>query len=220
MKKLSALFFVCAIIACNKSIVTLTPLSSLNIINTVPNSPGAMLSAYSNTVFPGSYGQFGLIATTNPQIYVWPSGDSTHPYYNSSLSAVNGGIYSLYLIGTDPQTNTLLFKDTIPSYADSLMGARFINLSPDSGPLTIDFTDTAVHPLVSSLSYKSITSFKTLPAVSAIINNGGYNFEMRDTAGNVLFTLNLAAVMFKNVTIVANGSVTGGTFSAFTVNNY
>jgi hypothetical protein len=220
MTKLTGLLFFCALIACNKTTVNLTPLSSMTIVNAVPGSPGAMLAAYSSPVYPGSYGQFGLIVTSNPLIYVWPTGDSTHPYYNSSLSAVNGGIYSLYLTGTDPQTNTLLFKDTIPSYSDSLMGTRFINLSSDSGPLTFDFMDTAVHPLVSNLSYKSITSFKTLPAGSAIINNGGYNFEVRDTAGNILFTLNQAAVTFKNVTIVTSGLVGDGSFSAFTVNNY
>ena len=222
MKNLILIFFGCAMfaVACNKSTVNLTPLSSLEIINTVPNSPGAMLFSNPNAVPSGAYGQFGLLAGNNAQIYVWPTGDSLHPYYNSPLSAVNGGIYSLYLIGNDPQTNTLLFKDTIPSYADSSMGTRFINLSSDAGPLTIDFLDTAVHPMVSNLLYKSITPFYKLPANSDIINNGGYNFEIRDTAGNVLYTQNQSAVTFKNVTIVTNGLVADGSFSAFIVNNY
>ena len=221
MKNLLLSFLALPIIftACEKSTVTLTPLSSLNVINTVPGSPGAQLAAYSNAVPYGSYGQFGLLAGTNTLIYVWPTSDSTTPYYNNTIDAGNGGIYSLYLIGTQ-KNDAILMKDTIPSYADSVMGARFINLSSDAGPLTIDFMDTAVHPIVSGLQYRSITQFYKLPAVSAVTNNGGYSFEIRDTAGNVLYTLNQAAVTYKNVTIVTNGLVADGSFSAFAVNNY
>jgi hypothetical protein len=204
--------------ACNKSTVNLTPLSSLEIINSVPGSPGAQLSSNPNAVGYSSYGQFGLLAGNSAQVYVWPTGDSLHPYYNSSLAAVNGGIYSLYLISNNPQQNTLLLKDTIPSYTDSSMGIRFINLSPDAGPVNIDIAGTANGSTVPSLPYTSITSFNKFAANAA--NSGGYNFEIRNAADSLLTTYTQNIVYFKNVTIVINGMLADGSFAAFTVNNY
>jgi len=204
--------------ACNKSTFNLTPLSSLEIVNTVPASPGARLFGNPNAVAYGSYGQFGLLAGNNAQIYVWPTGDSLHPYYNSNLAAVNGGIYSLYLTGTDPQKNTLLLKDTIPSYSDSSMGIRFINLSPDSGPVNINIAGAANGSSVPSLPYTSITSFMTFSANSA--NSGGYNFEIRNASDSLLAAYSQNIIPFKNVTIVINGMLSDGSFAAFTVNNY
>jgi hypothetical protein len=205
--------------SCTKSNVVFSPLSSLEIVNTVPNSPGAQLFGLPNAVAYGSYGQFGLIASNSTQIYVWPTGDSAMPYYNTTIAAVNGGIYSLYLTGPS-QNNAILMKDTIPSYTDSICGIRFINLSPDSKPVSVNIAGLPSGSLVSSLAYTSITAFNKLPAGNVAITNG-YTFEIRNAADStLLITYQQSVLPYKNQTIVFNGLEADMSFKAFTVNNY
>jgi hypothetical protein len=202
---------------CKKNTLNPIPLSSVEIVNTVANSPGAQLNSNTNIVVYNSYGQFGLPAGANTSIYVFPVGDSTNPYYYTTLSLVNGGIYSLYLSGNN-QNTALLFRDTIPSYSDSVMGIRFINLSSDSGPVNVNVMGAANGSTVPSLNFQAITSFQTFSVNAA--NSGGYTFEIRNVADSVLSTYSQVPFPFKNITIVFSGLVGDGTFSAFTVNNY
>lgn len=221
MKKINLILFACSIalmlISCSKSSVKTTPLASLEIVNAVINSPGANLGSNPNTVYPGSYGQFGLIAG-NSAIYVWPVGDSSQPYFNNNVTTVNGGIYSLFLAGGLTGVDTLLVHDTIPSYSDSSAGIRFINLSPGTNPVSIDIMGMANGSEAASLPYESITSFKKYSANSA---NTNYNFEIRDAVSDsLLYSFSQAPALFKNITIVIDGQLSDGSFGIFTVNNY
>jgi hypothetical protein len=222
MKNLSGLLLigVLGFFSCNKSGVTAIPVSSLEIINAISASPGAQLNANPNAVYYGSYGQFGILAGSSTGIYVFPTGDSLHPYVNTSLAAVSGGIYSLYLTGTDQQA-ALLLKDTIPSYTDSSTGFRFINLSPGSSPLSINIQGNYAGTIAGSLAYKAITSFGTYSANSDVLNNGGYTFEIRNAADSTLLTtVQVTPPVFKNQTIAIEGLVSDGSINAVVVNNY
>jgi hypothetical protein len=205
--------------SCSKSTVNLTPLSSLEIVNAAIASPGAQLGSNPTVVPYGGYGQFGLLAGNNAAVYVWPTGDSANPYVNTSLMAVNGGIYSLYLASAN-KADYLLLKDTIPTYSDSSCGIRFINLSPGSNPLSIDIAGNNAGSTVSSLPYKSITVFQKFSA-NAANNAAGYAFEIRNASDSTLLTtIQVTPPYFKNVTIAINGLVSDASISGFTVNNF
>jgi len=208
--------------ACKKSTVDVAPLASLNITNVVVGGKNVKLN--SNLVDSAvnyNFKAFGLNAgTTN--IYVYPTGDSTHPYYNNTVQTANGGVYSLFLAGAvATRVDTILVQESIPVRTDSSCGVRFANLSYNSNPIIITQQATPAVTDFTSLSYKQISAFKTYPALST---NGTYTFQVRDAGTNaVLATYALATPRFFNATLVWKGMV-GGTGAnvpgVLRVNNY
>jgi hypothetical protein len=164
--------------------------------------------------------EFGL-QTGSTSFNLVSSSDTTAVLLHSDLNLTLAGIYSLYVAGTSGHTDTVLMKDNIPYYAsaDSVAGTRFINLSPDSGPVSINLAGSA-NPEFSSLAYKKITLFKPYAATSNITNNGGYNYEVRDGSGNLLATFNWMPTVYKNYTLVISGMLSNSTVSVFAVNNF
>ena len=57
-------------------------------------------------------------------------------------------------------------------------------------------------------------------AVSNILNNGGYIFNVTDASGNVLATFNWNPTEFRDNTLVITGLVGNGTVNVFPVNNF
>lgn len=79
------------------------------------------------------------------------------------LPLQKGGIYSLFLCGSDTTNPDYLFtSDSLPFYpsGDSVTGIRFVNLSAGSNPISINLEGNPNGSEVSSLPYKSITGFK------------------------------------------------------------
>src|SRR2546421_5258721 len=110
------MFVLAAIIltACKKDKVGLTPLASLNVTNAVVGGAIAKLGSNATTVSNNNFAQFGLKAGEN-NLYVWPVGDSLHPYYNEAKFSINEGeIYSLFLAGTPGAVEAIKIKETIP----------------------------------------------------------------------------------------------------------
>jgi hypothetical protein len=208
--------------SCKKNTVAVAPLASLNITNAVVGGKNVKLNSdIADSAVNYNYKAFGLNAAAG--IYVYPTGDSTHPYYTDSKTVtVNGGIYSLFLSGSiTTQVDAILVKETIPAYSDSSCGVRFINLVYNGNPVIVTQTATPTVTDFSSLSYKQISSFKTYPALST---NGTYSFQVRDATTNaVLATYSLATPRFFNCTLVWKG-MTGGTGGnvpgILRVNNY
>ena len=201
---------------------------SLNIVNAMDDAPSLALNFsptgfayYQNKTFvynqsgtefslPSGLNTFNLTAST----------DTTKPFFQGKVNLATGGIYSLYVAGRVSHYDTLFMKDNIPYYAaDSVAGARFINLVTDSQPLNINLVGNAA-PDFTGLAYKKITAFKKYPATIEVINNGGYNCEIRDASGNVITTFNWNPPTFKNNTLVITGLVSDGSVSVFAVNNY
>ena len=204
--------------SCKKSDVKLTPLSSLNLTNAVIGDSTVMLNTNTSLVSNNSFGQFGLLAGQS-QVKVYAAADPAHPYYNQTLATANGSYYSLFLTGASTGSiDAILIKESYKNYTDSLCGVRFINLSPDSNPISVDIAGLANGSEVASLAYKAYTTFKQYPATAAA---SSYNFEVRDAAsGNVIATYTLSTPYFHNVTLALTGLVNAATANILQVNEF
>ncbi len=233
MKKIILAFFtIAAFTACKKSTVDITPLASVNIINASvnvasikPNFTGPGLPNYYNlittTVSYGANSVFPVLANANVPLTIINSTDSTTALYKTNLSLTNGGVYSLYLAGQSTAVDTIMVKESIPSYTDSSCGVRFINLSYNSNPIVVTQSATPTVADFSSLSYRSYSAFKTYPALST---TNTYAFQVRDaTTMALLGSYTLTVPRFFNCTLAWVGQ-TGGTGSNVPkvqrINNY
>jgi len=208
--------------SCKKSTVETSPLASLNVTNVVVG--GKTVKLNSNLVDSATnynFKAFGLNAG-NTNIYVYPTGDSAHPYFTSTVPTSSGGVYSLFLSGNvATKVDTMLVKESIPVYTDSSCGVRFINLVYNSNPIKVTRSTSPTVTEFSSLSYRQISAFKTYPALST---NGTYVFQVRDAVPDtVLATYTLTTPRFFNCTLVWKG-MKGGTGTnapgVLRVNNY
>ena len=205
--------------ACKKDEVKLTPLASLNVTNAVVSGTTAKFGSRTTTISNNNFTQFGLIAGSN-SLYIYPSTDSLHPYYNNSITTNKGEVYSLFLGGTPAAVDAVVVKETIPYRTDSTAGIRFINLAPNSAALNITLSTTPTVNEVSGLAYKSYTDFKTY----AGLYNSTYTFQIRDAStaapANPLATFALSTSTvprFANITLVIRQNGTG--VAVFRVNN-
>src|SRR5688572_4866540 len=136
MKYLSIILIAALImVSCKKEEVNLTPLTSLNVTNAVVG--GKTVRPGSNKVDSATnmnYRQFTLKAGSN-NIYLWQTGDSSHPYFNNTLQTNDRDIYSIIVAGDVTTTiGMIVVKESIPYRTDSTARIRVINLSPNSTP--------------------------------------------------------------------------------------
>jgi hypothetical protein len=192
--------------SCKKEKTETGPLGSLMIVNVVPGGKSVKLGSNASLVANNSAAYFTLNANSQ-NIYVWPDGDSLHPYYNSNknLEVVVGDVYSLYLAGSATVPEGLLVKENIPYRTDSTTGIRFINLSTTGPAINVTLSTTPSINEISALTYKQITEFKTY---SARFNNT-YTFQFRDANTNaILSTMAFTTTTiprFSNITLVIRG---------------
>jgi hypothetical protein len=136
-----------------------------------------------------------------------------------------GGIYSLFLTGSDTSSPDYLFTiDSLPYHGptDSTVGIRFVNLSTDSNPISVNLEGDPNGSEVGSLTYKGITVFKDYLS-NATASANGYLFVFRDAlTGDSLTSFPLMdynspipgltdpntynQITFKNVTLAFFGS--------------
>lgn len=127
-------------------------------------------------------------------------------YYKGNLDVDKNSNYSLFLTGVSDQAiDNVLIKETYQrTYADSICGVRFINLSPGSDAVSVDIAGSANGSEVGNLEYKAYTGFNKHPATVAI---NSYTFEFRDAAtGNLLTSYSLNAPYFHNATLCLSGT--------------
>lgn len=229
MKNIYYLLFAGLLLAsCKKDTGVQSTVGSLNIINAAIDAtaigvnfatPSLVWAQNTTQISTSSTMEFGLSSGGN-QVNLISSADTTKPFYSDKISLISGGIYSLYAYGSAGSYGTLFVKDEIPIYPDSAAGARFINLSPNSQPLSVNLSGSTSKEY-SNIAFKSITAFKKYSATSEVTNNGGYTFEVRDSAGNLLTTFNWMPQVFnKSNTLVITGLVGSASVSVFPVNNY
>jgi len=195
-------------VACIK---TSTPpgTSALTIVNAIPNSNALVTNFYGNTGSQIAMGDTLQYYATALQIYYanWSElssysgktslslpqiSDTTTSLTNLTLNLQIGGIYSLFITGSDTvHVDTLFTKDNIPYYpfsGDSLIGVRFINLSTGSLPVLITLQSDSMHtPIANNISYKTVTPFQQLSSNANALANG-YTFEIRDGASDSVIT--------------------------------
>ncbi|MGC4231474.1 MAG: DUF4397 domain-containing protein [Niabella sp.] len=209
--------------ACKKETVKGDLLTSLRIVNVVAGGTTARLNGLTPniannpaTVNHATAGSAFALLPGTPQIYVWPVGDSLNPYYNANnqVQMQANEYYTLFVGGTPASPQSVLIKESWQNYTDSVVGIRFINMSPNSSPVNVTLsTSTGVNQF-ENIAFKSYTEFKQFPATSAVAS---YTFQVR-SAANPATVLSSVAISvsgtaaiprFKNVTIVFRGNVGG-----------
>ncbi len=187
------------------------PPSSLTIINAVVGSAplvtnfsgtdpitwylGADKIAYNTFSTSDYYDNNQLASYSGMQqlaLYQYPDTlQKDKPLFNLALNLPSGSINSLYLTGTVDTPDTLFTVERLPFHAvsDSGAGIRFVNLSPNSAPVSINILGKDNGSEVAALPYKGITGFKSYPASQDI---SSYTFEFRDAATGTLLTTYIA----------------------------
>lgn len=223
-------------LSCKKefSVVKPGPLSDVTLVNAIVGS-NSVIPDFSNDPIQGSFSLSNLVGngsffeysmpSGNTPVSVWQLPDTIQTIFKGSLNLQPQVAYSLFLAGDNPtKPDTLFTRDQLAyhSSADSVVGIRFVNLSPGSNPISINIQGKANGSEVANLAYKKITGFKVYAATSTMPSpSTGYAFEFRDEAsGNLLtsFTYLRNIARFRNITIVFNGLP--GNQSIFLVNNY
>lgn len=212
-----------------------TMVTSINVINALAGVPAIKINVTGSTI---SYASAKQVAYGSSSFYystmavtpfkVVSSADTTQYLVNSELR-LQAGNYSVYIAGVSPHIDTLIRQEdnypyikTDTTAIDSAVYIRFVNLSPNSAPLSVNIRNAATAE-VSALSYTGISPFKKYAARRS---NTSYVFEIRDQAtGNLLLTYTLAINTnnrYKNVAVVLRG-VAGSSitpFGAFVANYF
>lgn len=152
--------------------------------------------------------------------------DTLSQLLNQTVNLGAGDIQTLFLAGQGENTEILLVEDDVLVLKDSLVGVRFINLSPDSGPVSIGVAGEDAD-LARDLAFKDASVFN---AVGATIADGVYQFEFKDANDNVIAMTTMDPLprrnkpLFKNLTFALIGLVNdgqgGSTLSVIQINNF
>lgn len=207
-KYIYVIFIVAFISSCKKDNYKIPPIGSLTLVNVITGGKPIKLGSRVTSIANNSSSQLALKTGEN-ELYVWPVGDSTHPYYtDSKFNIQDREVYSLFLAGTESSVSGVLIKEDIPYRTDSTGGVRFINLSPNSPLLNINLVSTPSVSEVSNLGYKQYSDFRTYPALA---NTVPYSFQIKNaTTGVVLSTYAFNSSnlpRFSNITLVIRGMV-------------
>lgn len=207
-------------VSCSKDadIVKQVPISSIILVNAVVNSNMIIadftnsdsVAAYFSSTPPIPYGtsQEYSVPSGNVPLSIYPVADTSHPFFKGTIVLQGQFIYSLFLAGISNSQNkpdTVKTEDHPPYHCstDSTAGLRFINLSPNSNPISVNIQGDVNTKEVRNLVYKAFTEFKLYPANSNVIQ---YAFEIRDASSdNLLITFIYPASPFQNATIVLDG---------------
>lgn len=218
-------------ISCKKDLRYSPSPVSLTVFNGLNNAEPVLVSfgdtavpfySYENLIQYGSSQQYSIPGATTP-IRLTSAKDTLQPWIQGKISLESGGIYSLYVVGNDgKQIDTLLSKDVLPTYSDSIAGVRFINMIESKRDITINLEGNLPdQPEFGSIAFKQSTDFKGYSARAGILS---YNFEIHDKqSGEMITTYSWTLKIFRNSTIIILGQDDpSGVFTAnaFQVNHF
>lgn len=191
--------------SCKKTLPKNSSIASLTIVNAVVSGPILRLGSNTTNITNNSAWPLALTNEKN-ELYLWPLGDSLHPYYtNSKLEMEDRAMYSLYIGGTRTTVESILVKENFTDYTDSICGIRFVNLSPNSKGLNITLSTSPNINEITNLEYKQISDFKIYPGKAS---NIFYTFQVRNPVNNaVLVSYLILTPRFAHVTLVIRGLV-------------
>jgi hypothetical protein len=205
------IFFIVPVLlfcTCKKDGYVVPSIATLTVVNAVVGAPIVYVRdvLVSNAIANNNHAKVPIRAG-DFDLYVWPKGDSLHPYHtNPKFYAENRGQYSLFLAGETTDVNGILLQESFPYHVDSSFGIRFINLSPHSPPLNITLSRSPAINEVSNISYLQYTDFKTYNGKGDVSN---YIIQIRRASDNTLllsYFLN-PIPRFANVTLVIRGII-------------
>jgi hypothetical protein len=205
--------------SCKKQEVKLTPLASIQITNAVIGGSELQFGTNTATISNNAYTAYGIL-TGSQILKLWSADVPNLVYYNQTKDFVNGGVYSLFLTGSPAAVESVFVKEeNIPSHTTDVFGARVINLSTGSVPISVNLKGSANGSFVSSLAYKAISNFND---VSSLVSEDTKTFEFRNAStGDLISTFDVPDYdlpRFRNITLVFAGSV--GSESIIRVNNF
>ena len=216
--------------SCKKDDAGVPLLASVNVVHAVVDAPvikvnttgeQVIYATYADSIKYGAAKAYSLAAGTDAPITIVSTSDTAKPLFNATVSANEGQMYSLFLAGQYPQCDTVWVRDYISNYADSSVGVRFVNLSPNSGAVNINIKGNTGKLEATNLAYKQVTNFTNYAARST---NSSYTFEIRDAVtSSLLSTFTLSITRFHNHTLVIKGlkGATGvDAIGVFSVNNF
>lgn len=188
-------------------------------------SPNAVLSS-SNTINNNGFAIMPVLSGQQTLSFGLPPVAATTTaaavpatvYYTQNVAVDNTTNCSLFLTGTGISAiENVLIKETYQrTYADSVCGVRFINLSPGNSSISVNIKGSANGSEVSSLAYKAYNDFKQYTAKRA---NPNYIFEFRDAAsGTLLASFTMTTPYFHNVTLCLRGKT--GAYGVIQDNDY
>ena len=155
-----------------------------------------------------SYERYTLPADTEREISIINAEDTLSQILSTSVSLSAGKSATLFLTGRDQSLDAWFLPDDFVALTDSLVGVRFINLSPDSDLVSVSVAGETSN-LVEGLTFKYASEYIPL---SATVEDGSYSFEFKDDEGNVLASSTLDPLpafgiqpLFKNLTLVLVG---------------
>jgi hypothetical protein len=145
--------------------------------------------------------------------------------FNGTLQLEGSGIYSFFLAGDTTKPDTLFVKDEIPSYSDSSVGVRFVNLSSNSSAISVNVLGfPSSQGGVNNLAYRGISRFIQFSASSNASPDQSYVFEIRNQANDsVLLTYQWYYTLQRSNTLVISGFEGDGVstpLTVFPINNY
>lgn len=127
-------------------------------------------------------------------------GTNANALYETQVSLTPGKYFSLFLSGTLDSLSSVLLEDDAEKPAEGNAKIRFINLSPDAGPLDLQLVDDSL--TASNKDFQKYTSFQEMEA-------GEYAAKIKSTSGTTVndqFDLTLEEG--KTYTLWARGLVT------------
>ncbi|WP_185154071.1 DUF4397 domain-containing protein [Fulvivirga sp. M361] len=188
--------------------------ASLKVVHAAENAPALHVNYFGREIIFSdnpmlSFG--GSMRTSLPSdiertIFFVSAEDTLNQVHQQSVTFQPGDIHTLFLTGDEENIEGTLVRDEPLVLMDSLVGIRFVNLSPDSGPVSVGLTGQT--ELISSdLAFKASSDFNQLTADNA---TGVYTFEFKDADGEVLINTTIDPVsngfVFKNTTFVLMGN--------------
>ena len=207
-KLLTVFFAILILVACNEDDNDFTRGATIKVLNAINNVPAVIIKSgdnpitYSTTASKVAFGaskKYTFEANKEREFRIVPESDSLNIIYSELLN-LSTGSYSLYLIGSSASEESILLADDFKQFTDSIVGVRFVNLSPNASLLNIGITGEA-NNTISGLGYKGISGYLEFPAKTA---DGSYTFEFKDSAGNVLATSTVNPLQNRNVSTKRN----------------
>ncbi|WP_183563993.1 DUF4397 domain-containing protein [Mucilaginibacter sp. SP1R1] len=195
------------------------PTTGLNVVNASDNTinfyqNGARLNNASSYFPGGSLGYLSVIAQN--QNYQVKIAGATAPLFSFSMSLDSGKRYSLYVTGKT--ASDYFYKpDTLNADTSGLTKFRFVNASPNAGPLVLAFegmdNNKAVLDTIkfNNINYKTITPFVTI--TGGVRNVSIYSASAPLNAVKDTITLNPSGIytIYSYGTINASGGQGFGT---------
>ncbi|RFZ90932.1 hypothetical protein D0C36_18475 [Mucilaginibacter conchicola] len=227
--------------SCKKEKLVYIPSSSLTIVNAINSDCTVIVPSFNreaklrflvaDTIRPGNFHEYGGYAGTLPMA-MFDRKDTVNAILKQDINVIPESISTLYIAGEPNNPIGLYKQDTIATLnrADSVINVRFVNLCAGLNGASIQISDKPELQFLDNLSFKAVSSFKTLKVDTKQVPSRIIPFTIKERAsGNEIGTYDLKMVSSimdvgyeilnaKSVTIVLAGTSTS--LRVMRVNNY